>query len=266
MRLFNGNKEAKILSAKIKQHVQQHPVSKKLLIVQVGDREESSKYISLKQKFCQKMNIPVEVKKFSTQLPVQQVLKEFEELVNDQHIKSVIVQIPLPSDDYKKMLDLIPVEKDVDVLSSLSQRKYYENTLSFKSPVVRAVEHFVNDFDLDLKNKNVLVVGGGFLVGKPVAHYLDTQGANVHITEDYKPNQTQDAFLVVSSVGIAYLVNSKDLPHGCNVIDFGAAPLNGKLVGDVQLTSTEHLGNVSPSPGGMGPLVVRYLIMNHLGI
>ena len=73
--------------------------------------------------------------------------------------------------------------------------------------------------------------------------------------------------LLILSAGVPNLVKGQDIEPNTHVVDFGSAVVNGKSTGDLDKNSAlSHLSVVSPSPGGMGPLVVRYLIMNFLGI
>lgn len=88
---------------------------------------------------------------------------------------------------------------------------------------------------------------------------------------DYKKNYEYGTFLdcdlLVLSAGIPRLIKGVDIKDNCAVVDYGSAVLENKTVGDLDLDSEiNHLGIVSPSPGGMGPLVVRFLIMNFIGI
>jgi len=112
-----------------------------------------------------------------------------------------------------------------------------------------------------------VVIGEGYLVGKPAAQYLKSKNYQVTVINDYQTGQKIDADLLVLSAGIPNLVRGEDISEGCDVVDFGSSVVYGKTVGDLaQESSLEHLGLVSMSPGGVGPLVVRYLIMNFLSI
>jgi methylenetetrahydrofolate dehydrogenase (NADP+)/methenyltetrahydrofolate cyclohydrolase len=93
------------------------------------------------------------------------------------------------------------------------------------------------------------------------------QGAKVQFILDYKAKKPLNCHLLVLSAGSPELVKGEYISEKCSVVDFGSSVINNKTIGDLDLKSAiGHLGVVSPSPGGMGPLVTRFLIMNFLGI
>jgi methylenetetrahydrofolate dehydrogenase (NADP+) / methenyltetrahydrofolate cyclohydrolase len=134
-------------------------------------------------------------------------------------------------------------------------------------PVVRAFQLFLKDAGIDLHTKRCIVIGYGDLVGKPISFFMLSHGAKVTVLDNYNTGQPLEADLLLLSTGHAGLVTGPAVSANCHVVDFGSTIVEGKTLGDLALTSElGHLGWVSPSPGGMGPLVVRYLVMNYLGI
>lgn len=207
--------------------------------------------------------------------------------------KGVIVQIPLPRPGLQNVLNIIPVSKDVDLLSNKSQKKFYSGDFTRLSPVVRAFEYFLISNHLDVKSKKCDIIGNGFLVGRLISAFLLQRGAKVRILDkaanerriNYehvsnfnfeKPNIVKEPYskgkklnsqFVVLSAGVPNLVDGSDISEGANVLDFGSNLLNGRYVGDLDMNSKlDHLSIISPSPGGMGPPVLGFLIVNLLGI
>ena len=272
MEFFDGNLHAKKLEEKISQHLtSRENVSDELAIILIGDNLSSEKYVSLKQKVAARLGIKVNVYRFDpSKMQSLEMLVKGSDIIYSPKVKSVIVQLPLPTPRLYSLLTKIPYEKDVDMLSEGFKKKFYSGDLSRLSPVVRAVEYFINSNKVQIEGKNVFIIGGGELVGKPLAFYLKKKGANVKvidIPDSYKTGDYLDADLIVSSTGVPNLVRGENISEGCNVIDFCSFVVDGKVVGDLDLNSElDHLGVISPSPGGMGPLVVRFLLMNHLGI
>jgi len=85
--------------------------------------------------------------------------------------------------------------------------------------------------------------------------------------DNYKKGTPIDGDLIVLAAGVPNLVKPADISKGACIIDYGSTVINSKTFGDLDSTGNmEHLGIVSLSPGGAGPLVVRFLIFNHLGI
>ncbi len=265
MKIFNGNAEAKKLDNKILEITNNSKDFGKLLIVMIGKNSSSEKYVNIKKRVGEKLGVKIEILEIDENLSnkdiTDKVFKEF----NSADVSSVIVQLPLPRPELNEVLDLIPLEKDVDVLSTKAQQKFYDSSLQRTSPVVRSAEYFIYSLGKANKIKTAIIIGGGFLVGKPIAKMLEKRGVTTQIIENYSKGMKLNADLIVLSAGIPNLVDASDIKEGANVIDFGSSVLDGKVVGDLDMKSVlDHLGNISPSPGGMGPLVVRHLFLNHL--
>lgn len=273
MQTFNGKKEAKLLDAKIEELISSDSkirelVRKDLAIIQIGENEESAKYIKLKQKIGTRLGLSVSLYKFHAQLSNLELENLCKEIFSSTDVGGVIVQLPLPRESLEYILNDIPPQKDIDLLSDEMRYKAYHSSTSRRSPVVRSAEHFIYSLDEHEKDGTAIVVGGGELVGIPVAIELKNKGWEVIVDENYYEGKELDADLIVLSTGIPHLVKPTDIVKGANVIDFGSSVVDGKTVGDLDtsdMKNLDHLGLVSLSPGGMGPLVVRYLFLNFLG-
>ena len=267
MHLFNGKKEADILDKKIEEHLSTRPVDKKFAIIQVGESLSSSKFIEIKKKICDGFNIPVSISYIKDSLPDEIIFNLVKEILDDNNVSGSIIQLPLPRKNLDKLLDLIPFEKDIDVISTEGKRSFYEGKFGVLPPVVRSLNHFININKINLNNLNVTVVGDGDLVGKPIAYYLSTHKANVSVLSKYDGKCKISCQLLILSAGVPNLVRGENIEDGCSVVDFGSSVIDNKCVGDLDMNSKlDHLSFISKSPGGIGPLVVRYLIMNFLGI
>jgi len=271
MKIFNGREHAKSLEEHIKTYLggHQEKASKlgKLTIVQIGDNAESAVYIRLKKKFCEKLGIPVEISNIPDSLSDKEIISQVHEILVSKDVTGGVIQLPLPRESLESILGVIPIEKDVDLLSPESKRRFYSGEFYKLPPTVRAFDYFVTQNDLDLPRLSIGIIGYGDLVGRPIAHYATLSGASVKIIGWYENQKELNYQLVVSSAGVPNLVNPKNLEEGSHFIDFGSSRKAGKTVGDLDMSKDcTHLEVISPSPGGMGPLVVRFLVMNFLGI
>jgi methylenetetrahydrofolate dehydrogenase (NADP+) / methenyltetrahydrofolate cyclohydrolase len=263
MHLFDGNAHAKLLDQKIADKLAADKSAGKSIgtaaFIQIGPNESSEKYIRLKLTYCQKIGITAQAFYIDDKLADTEIFKQVDAIFQNPDITGGIIQLPLPRESLDHVLNLIPQQKDIDCLNG-----GYFNRLA---PVVRAFDSFLTASGIGLKGLNACVIGQGSLVGKPVSHYLSHFGANVKILENYKTGDKLDCQLLILSAGVPRLVCGDDIAAGCSAVDFGSTVVNGKSVGDLDLNSSlEHLGIVSPSPGGMGPLVIRFLIFNFLGL
>lgn len=277
MILFNGREEALKLDQKIRETLVQNPSLggryHRLCIIMIGGDPSSKKYVDLKKKLCDELGIIADVVMLDEALPDREITKRVGDLCNDDRIGGVVIQLPLPRSSLNPLLNQIPEEKDVDRISPENVRKLYENDFSKSnnflkfSPVIRAFKYYLDWSNINPKNLKTTILGKGFLVGEPLGHFLLQQGAKVQFILDYKANQALNCHLLVLSAGSPELVKGECISKMCNVVDFGSSVINNKTIGDLDLKSAiGHLGVISLSPGGMGPLVTRFLLMNFLGI
>lgn len=287
VKLFNGKFEAENLDRKIKSYLELCSYKTgNLLIIKVGDDPASQKYVKLKINLCLDLGIEAEAVNIPSGLADIEIESEIKTLLDNKKVSGCIIQLPLPRDSLHHVLDLIPLSKDIDLLSSASRIQYYSPQPNRYPPVVRAFEYFLVTNGIRMKGKNAMVIGGGELVGRSITHYLLSQGATVTLKDETKPfdedyylagslaqegpyewGSAINSDLVVLSVGNPGLVRGEDICENCHLVDFGSSVVGNKTVGDFDINSSKnHLGVVSPSPGGMGPLVMRYLLMNHFGI
>ncbi len=270
MELFHGNKHAFELDRHIVHHLSliDRDALGVLAIIQIGSNPSSTKYVNLKLALCSKLGIKANSYQFSDSMPHEELSSEISKICSSPNTRSVIIQLPLPQGVAKEILDLIPLEKDVDSLSDSAQKRFYSGEFTMIPPVVRAVKYFLEACRMNVSGLTVDIVGKGFLVGAPLAYYLEHCGATV-TSYDEHDDVSEIIFksdLVISATGRSKLLQGGNFYHGTSVIDFGSSVLEGKVVGDINLDSeTSHLKILSPSPGGLGPLVVRFLLINHLG-
>jgi methylenetetrahydrofolate dehydrogenase (NADP+)/methenyltetrahydrofolate cyclohydrolase len=267
VQFFDGKKYAEVLEKKIVDKLVENPINGNLSIIQIGKNSSSEKYIQIKKKLCERLGIPVDIHYIDDSLSDAEVYKKVREVFTDRKLLGGIIQLPLPRKSLNNVLELIPLEKDIDVISEEGSKKFYSGDFSRLSPIVSAVKLFIEENNIDTTGLKVCVVGEGDLVGKPITHFIRHLGAEVSVLSNYDGECDISCQLLILTAGFPKLVKGNNISVGCSVIDFGSAIVNGKCVGDLDLESKlSHLNVVSASPGGVGPLVVRFLLMNLLGI
>ncbi len=284
--------ESKYHTQKIDEYLQfqinKNPPKKSLLIILIGDDAASLKYISVKIKLCEKLGIKVRLERFSETLTDVEISLKVVSLFNSPDIGGGIIQIPLSRESLYKILELIPIEKDVDLLSSTKIDRYYNGDFSCLPPVVRACNYWLLQSSIgdtpnvvtciDIKStlalltdniagKKITILGSGRLVGKPIFNMMNYFGAQVISNENYHKGDKIYSDYLILGTGIPNLVRGEDVSENCHILDFGTAKIGDKVVGDFDRESeTGHLGKVSFSPGGIGPVVVRFLLLNFCDI
>ncbi|MBI5079498.1 bifunctional 5,10-methylenetetrahydrofolate dehydrogenase/5,10-methenyltetrahydrofolate cyclohydrolase, partial [Candidatus Wolfebacteria bacterium] len=184
-------------------------------------------------------------------------------------VGGVIVQLPLPEHlNNQYILNAIPREKDIDVLSERTIGAFYAGRNPVLPPSVGVVKEIIENCKLKIENLRVAVVGLGFLVGRPTALWLIKKCRELYLLDkesDFKILKQAD--LVISATGQANLIKPEMLKENAGVIDFGYSPdENGKISGDfdIQLPITNYqlLRFYTKTPGGTGPILVAKIFEN----
>lgn len=267
MKIFDSKTQSQKVEKEIKKTLSSSDIgSKYLAIILIGDDPSSEKFIQIKVSLFEKLDINCKVFKINEkEISDEEIIFKVKEIFNNNDVAGGIVQLPLPRKSLEKILDYIPFEKDVDIISNEGKKRFYLGDFSKISPVVRAFENFSSDCGIKYEGLKTVVIGDGDLVGKPISFYLSKKGADVKTISNYKSGDKIDCELLILATGIPNLVKGENISEGCDVVDFGSSVIDGKCVGDLDMNSSlNHLGCVSKSPGGMGPLVVRYLLLNYL--
>ena len=263
-----------------------------LAVILVGSRRDSQTYVRMKKKACEECGILSFGYDYADDVTQEELLAKIAELNQDERVHGILVQLPLPPHlDESVVLDAVDVDKDVDGLHPL-------NTASLCSTATHIGNAKVNwkDFasipfhiactpqgcielldrsNVEIEGKNAVVIGRSNLVGMPVAMLLMHRNATVTIVHSRSqdiPSIVRGADIVVAAVGRAEMVKSDWLKPGCVVIDVGinsvddaSAKRGYRLVGDVDYTAAKEVaGQITPVPGGVGPMTIAMLLRNTL--
>jgi methylenetetrahydrofolate dehydrogenase (NADP+)/methenyltetrahydrofolate cyclohydrolase len=229
-------------------------------ILCVGDDPASKTFINVKKKFGEKYGFKVNV--LSVDLPdlvnytafKNQVISDLKKMQEENN--AVIVQLPLPAEikEYTdEILKNILPEKDVDNL----------NDGNFTAPIVLALEKVLGQVGGNLQTKVFGIVGLGQVVGMPIYNYLLEKKYNLLKITQENFTDIKKCDVVISGVGVPYLIKNEDIKDGAVLIDYGCsyADINGqeKMCGDFDPECFAKSSFYTPVPGCMGPLVVASL-------
>ena len=238
-----------------------------LAVILVGENSVSEIFIYQKRIACEKVGINFKIFKLSAKLSPVQLKKEIEKIVKNSFNSGAIIQLPLPKKfNPEKFLNLIPEEKDVDVLSEKSLGKFYQGVSSILPPTVGGILYLLSHYGISIKGKNIVILGAGRLVGFPLAIQFLREKATVSVLNELTkdtPFFTKKADILISAVGKPNLVKGKMVKKGAVVIDAGTYLWKGKLVGDIDSKSVSKKASfLTPVPGGVGPMTVACLLEN----
>lgn len=267
--------DGKLISKKIKDQLidKVKELNKKLdhelslAVVLVGNNPASQVYVKNKIKSAEYVGI----KSLSYYLPETTSQKELEDLVislsNDNTVDGILVQLPLPKGlDEKKVLSLIPLNKDVDGFTANNVGNLLLGNDCIVSCTPKAVITLLKEYNVELKGKHAVVVGRSNIVGKPVALLLLQEDCTVSICHSRTKNLKEmclQADIIVAAVGRTHLIKGDMVKDGAVIIDVGINRTENGLKGDVDFDGAlSKASYITPVPGGVGPMTIAMLMEN----
>ncbi len=232
----------------------------KLAIISCNPKNlPSQTYIKLKAKRADELGLLIDVHQV-----IQPDVRELISYLNeDPSVHGIILQLPLgDTQQTEELLALISPKKDVDGLNPRS---------SVVPATVGAILWLLAGYNVDLKNKKVLVIGKGKLVGAPLIAILEKETLN--LTSLDKNNSSEeldraikDSDIIITATGQPKLITPDKLKDRQVIIDAGTNEINGKLVGDLdpKIYDSKLDIKVTAQKGGLGPLTISYLFENLL--
>jgi methylenetetrahydrofolate dehydrogenase (NADP+)/methenyltetrahydrofolate cyclohydrolase len=240
--------------------------------VLVGDDSASISFLRQKEIVAKKLGIDFRIFKFPSQIKNDELRKEVFKIASHKTCGGVIVQLPLPSHlNQHYILNVIPVEKDVDVLSERALGAFYVGRSKVLPPAVGVVKHICEKQNYDISSFRVGIVGLGILVGRPIANWIMRKAKETILLRSVSDlSLLKDVDLVITGVGKALMLKPNMLKDDAIVIDFGYGvdEKSDKLIskGDFDYEKLSDETNISytPTPRGTGPVLVAKLFENFL--
>jgi methylenetetrahydrofolate dehydrogenase (NADP+)/methenyltetrahydrofolate cyclohydrolase len=234
----------------------------------VGDDPGSRWYVSAKHKDCAQVGIASIQRELPADATEAEVLAVVEELNADPACTGYIVQLPLPPqvDEYA-VLEAIAPAKDADGLHPVNLGRLVLNVPGPLPCTPVGIVELLRRYDVPVAGAEVVVVGRGITVGRPLGLLLTRRSENATVTLCHTGTRdlaahTRAADVVVAAAGVPGLVRADMVRPGAAVLDVGVSRVDGKLTGDVAPDVVDVAGHVAPNPGGVGPMTRAMLLAN----
>lgn len=264
MVILDGRKIAEEILQKLKKEIQNRHL--RLAVILVGKDPVSQIFVQKKKEACKRIGIDFKLFQFEENISSDLLKKEIEKIGDDQANSGIVIQLPLPAKSQEEFLNLIPEEKDIDVLSAESFDKFSRGESNILPPTVAAVAILLKNYHINIRDKNIVVVGRGRLVGKPLAAWLKLQKIKCDIVDKNTKNiisYIKKADIIISGAGLPNLITGDMVKNDVVTVDVGSSIRDGKAVGDIDFKSVSKKASyVAPVPGGVGPLTVACLLEN----
>ncbi|MCZ7357205.1 MAG: bifunctional methylenetetrahydrofolate dehydrogenase/methenyltetrahydrofolate cyclohydrolase [Candidatus Methanoperedens sp.] len=270
-RVIDGRKIAQGIEAEVKKQVgmfiQEHGIKPALATILVGEHPPSKLYVKLKHWACKRVGIVSEDHKFPQETEQEKIIDLIEKLNRRPEIHGILVQLPLPKHiDERDVMTRIAPEKDVDGFNPLNMGRMLIGREGFVPCTPKGIIRALEEFNIDPKGMEVVVVGHSNVVGKPAAIMLLNRNATVKIchvyTKDLK-SHTREADILIVATGVRDLIKADMVKEGAVVFDVGITWQDERVYGDVDFDDVlPKVKLISPVPGGVGPMTIA-ILMEH---
>ena len=273
--ILDGKALAERIYADLKQRIQalQPQIGRApgLAVLMVGDNPASAAYVRNKERACAKVGIASFGQHFPANTSLAELEKVIQALNQDDRVDGILVQLPLPEHlDSVALLHQIDPDKDADGLHPVNLGRLVRGEPGLRSCTPAGVMRLLQEYQIALKGKQVVVVGRSILVGKPLALMLLEADATVTIAHSRSQNLpaiTKSADILISAVGRPGLITDVMVKPNAVVVDVGINRVEddkgSRLVGDVDFKSVQSVAQfITPVPGGVGPMTVAMLLQN----
>lgn len=266
--ILDGRATAALIKEELRQVVATMRIKPGLGTVLVGDDPGSHSYVGGKHKDCAEVGI----NSIRIDLPVtsseKDVLAAIKDLNNSNECTGYIVQLPVPKGiNPNLLLESIDPAKDADGLHPLNLGKL---VIGEKAPLPctpRGILELLARYNLSVSGKEVVVMGRGLTVGRPLALLLSQKSSDATVTITHTKtvdviSHTKRADVIIAAIGSAHFLRPEMIKPGAIVLDVGITRTPAGLLGDVHPDVANLASAFAPMPGGVGPMTRAMLLSN----
>ena len=267
--------DGRALAASIKSNLAQRTTALKargitpgLGTVLVGDDPGSHSYVSGKHRDCNEVginSIRVDLPASASQADVLAAIKD---LNSAQECTGYIVQLPLPNGiNTQAILEAIDPAKDADGLHPLNLGRLVAGYDAPLPCTPRGIVELISHYKIPLAGADVVVIGRGLTVGRPLGLLLTRKQENATVTLTHTgtkdlASHTRRADIVIAAIGQSHFLKAEMIKPGAVVLDVGISRTDSGLLGDIDPGVMNVASFVAPMPGGVGPMTRAMLLMN----
>ena len=268
--IINGKELSKKIREQVKVEVEElkkKNIFPKLAVIMVGQDPASKVYVRNKSKACNEVGIEYEEFLLDETCSMEELLKVIENLNKRKDIHGILLQSPIPKPlDIYTAFETIDFRKDVDGFHPINIGRLTLKRQTFISCTPHGVMKMLEEYNINLRGANVVILGRSNIVGKPLAQCLLNEDATVTICHSKTKNIeeiTKNADILISAIGKPKFVTADMVKEGAVVIDVGINRLETGLVGDVDFENVSKKASyITPVPGGVGPMTIAMLLHN----
>ena len=267
-KILDGKATATTIKSELREIVEKMAVKPGLGTVLVGDDPGSHSYVSGKHRDCAEVGI----KSIRVDLPATatqaDVLSAISDLNSSSECTGYIVQLPVPKGiNPNVVLEAIDPAKDADGLHPLNLGKLVIGESAPLPCTPRGIVELLKRYEIPTKGAEVLVMGRGLTVGRPLALLLTRKGDDATVTITHTATKdvlshTKRADIIVAAIGQAHFLKPEMIKAGAVLLDVGITRTDSGLLGDIDPSCAVLASYIAPMPGGVGPMTRAMLLSN----
>ena len=271
-KVLDGVAAAKVIRHEVSQAVAKLKNKPGLATVLVGEDPGSRSYVNGKHRDCSQVGINSIRIELPQNVSQAELLKEIDDLNRSNECSGYIVQLPLPSHiDTNKVLSAIDPDKDADGLHPKNLGKLVLSQSGVIPCTPRAIVELLRKNEISLSGKEVVIIGRGTTVGRPLSLLLSSKGIDATVTILHSKSSdirshTKRADIVIAALGRAHFLTADMVKEGVVAIDVGTTRTSEGLVGDIDPDVVKVASAIAPMPGGVGPMTRAMLLSNLLAL
>lgn len=271
--ILDGKTLADKILKQIKTEILDNGYAPTLAVVIVGNNPASQIYVRNKDAKAKELGIKSVVIELPENISQEVLESKIENIANDKNIHAILVQLPLPKHiNAQKIIEKIPPQKDVDGFHPYNIGRLFSGFEPYaKACTPKGILKILDEYNISVAGKNIVVVGRSNIVGKPVAAMLSNKNATVTLCHSKTQNLkeiTKSADILICAIGKAKFFTSEYIAENVVVIDVGInRNENGVLSGDVDFEQVKDcVSYITPVPKGVGPMTIAMLMENTLDL
>ena len=269
--ILDGKALSEQILNNLKDEIAKNNYTPSVAVVIVGNNPASQLYVKNKHKTALELGIKSQVIELDENISQKDLESEIDKLANDDKINAILVQLPLPKHiNTQKIIEKIPPNKDVDGFHPYNSGRLFAGYEPFaKACTPLGIIKLLNNYNINIEGKNVVIAGRSNIVGKPLAAMMTNLNATVTLCHSKTKNLkeiTKNADILVCAIGKPKFFTKEYIKENAVVIDVGInKDGNGKLTGDVDFDNVKELTSfITPVPKGVGPMTIAMLMHNTL--
>lgn len=240
-------------------------VTPTLATVLVGNDPASAVYVRMKRRRCEEVGIESRTIELPIQTTTAELVNRIEQLGLDSSVHAILIQHPIPGTiDRRAAFEAVPLEKDVDSVSSAALGRAILGMDAFASCTPAGIMLLLAEYQVDLNGAHAAVLGRSPILGRPMASMLINAHATVtlcHSRTRNLPEIVGGADVLIAAVGRPRFVRGDWIKPGSVVIDAGYNEGMEGMVGDVDFQAAlDRASMITPVPGGVGPMTIAVLL------